>query len=116
WTDFSQLAPDQLAMLAARLMNLGEMQRAESVIRQLGSSQMDVHAMLTLAQIMERTNRVAEAERLIEHLSHDSRAASLGTDLFLTQAQLAQRRGDHERACELFQRALQGVEHFHDRH
>ncbi|HEY0943181.1 MAG TPA: sulfotransferase [Steroidobacter sp.] len=116
WNDFSQLAPDQLAMLAARLMNLGEMQRAESVIGQLGSSQLDVHAMLTLAQIMERTNRLDEAERLIERLSHDPRASSLGTDLLLTQAQLAQRRGDHEHACELFQRVLRGVEHFHDRH
>ena len=116
WTDFSALAPDQLADVGQRLMNLGATDRAERVVERLAASELDVHAMLTLAQIMERTNRLAEAQRLIDRLSSDPRAPSLGMDLFLTQAQLAQRAGDHERACELFQRALQGVVHSHDRH
>src|SRR5262249_31536518 len=116
WTDFSGLAPDQLADAGQRMMNLGATERAEQVVSQLAASELDVHAMLTLAQIMERTNRLQEAQRLVDRLSNDSRASSLGMDLLVTQAQLAQRAGDHERARELFQRALANVVHFHDRH
>jgi tetratricopeptide (TPR) repeat protein len=116
WTDFSQLTPDQLADLGKRLMNLGDSERAERVVAQLAASELDARAMLILAQIMERTNRLPEAQRLVDRLANDSRAASLGHELLLAQAQVAQRAGDHERACELFRRALQAVGEFHDRH
>ncbi|MDY6945649.1 MAG: sulfotransferase, partial [Pseudomonadota bacterium] len=116
WTDFSGLAPDQLADVGQRMMNLGDTERAERVVTQLAASELDVNAMLTLAQIMERTNRLTEAQHLVERIANDSRASSLGMDLLVTQAQLSQRAGDHERACELFQRALRSVTHFHDRH
>ncbi len=54
--------------------------------------------MLTLAQIMERTNRLQEARRLMERLVHAiRRASSLGNDLLMTEARIAQRVGDHER-------------------
>lgn len=116
WTEFSGLTPGQLADVGQRMMNLGETERAERVITQLAASALDVHAMLTLAQIMERTNRLPEAQQLVERISNDPRAASLGLDLLVARAQLAQRAGDHERACELFQSALAEVVHFHDRH
>lgn len=116
WTDFSGLSSDQLAEVGQRMMNLGDTERAERVISQVASSELDVRAMLTLAQIMERTNRLQQAQHLIDRLSSDPRAGSLGMDLLVTQAQLAQRTGDHERACELFKRALAQVVHFHDRH
>ena len=116
WTEFSGLTPSQLADVGQRMMNLGETERAEHVISQLAASELDVQAMLTMAQIMERTNRLQEAHRLVERLSTDPRAASLGMDLLVTRAQLAQRVGDHEQARELFQRALAEVVHFHDRH
>jgi Flp pilus assembly protein TadD len=116
WNDFSGLAPDQLADVGHRLMNLGETERAERVIGQLGSSELDVHATLTLAQIMERTNRLTEAQSLIDRLSKDSRSAALGADLLVTRAQLAQRAGDHEQACALFEQALHATSQFHDRH
>lgn len=116
WTDFSGLAPDRLAEVGQHMMNLGETERAERVIAQLAYSELDVHAMLTLAQIMERTNRLQEAQQLVDRLSGDPRAGALGMDVLVTQAQLAQRAGDHERSCELFHRALTQVVHFHDRH
>lgn len=116
WTEFSGLTPGQLADVGQRMMNLGETQRAERVITQLVASDLDVHATLTLAQIMERTNRLQEAQQLIERISNDTRAASLGMDLLVTRAQLAQRAGAHEQARELFRQALAEVVHFHDRH
>jgi len=116
WTDFSGLTPDQLADVGQRMMNLGANDRAELVVAQLASSELDVHAMLTLAQIMERTNRLQDAQRLIERIANDPRAPSLGMDLLVTRAQLAQRAGEHERAREWFQRALADAVHFHDRH
>lgn len=116
WTDFSGLAPDQLAEAGQRIMNLGEMQLAEHVMTQLQAAQLDPRAMLTLAQIMERTNRIPEAQQLIDRLSTDPHAASLGNDLLITRAQLAQRAGNHEIARELFEQTLQGTGQFHDRH
>lgn len=116
WTEFSGLTPSQLADAGQRMMNLGENERAEHVIAQLAASELDVRAMLTLAQVMERTNRLPEAQRLIDRLSNDPRVSSLGADLLVTRAQLAQRTGDHEQARELFQQGLAEVVHFHDRH
>lgn len=116
WTDFSQLAPGQLADVGQRLMNLGETERAEQVIAQLAASELDVHAMLTLAQIMERTNRLPEAQRLMERISGHPRAASLGNELPMTQARISQRTGDHEHTVELLGRALEGITQFHDKH
>lgn len=116
WTDFSQLTPAQLADLGRRLMNLGETEQAERVVTRLAASEIDVRAMLTLAQIMERTNRLEQATQLLERVSNDARAADVGTELLVTEAQLAQRSGDHARACELFERALHTVDQFHDRH
>ncbi|MBL8269678.1 tetratricopeptide repeat-containing sulfotransferase family protein, partial [Steroidobacter sp.] len=116
WNDFSQLAPEQLADVGQRIMNLGDTERAERVVAQLAASELDVQAMLTLSQIMERTNRLPEAQQLLERISKHPRAGTLGRDLLVTQAQVAQRVGDHERACQLFQQSLQGVTQFHDRH
>jgi tetratricopeptide (TPR) repeat protein len=116
WTDFSGLAPDQLAEAGHRIMNLGETQLAERVVSQLHAAQLDPRATLTLAQIMERTNRIPEAQQLIDRLAADPHAQSLGTDLLIMRAQLAQRTGNHELARELFQQTLQGTGQFHDRH
>ncbi|MFC4309560.1 tetratricopeptide repeat-containing sulfotransferase family protein [Steroidobacter flavus] len=116
WTEFSGLTPEQLAEAGQRMMNLGETERAERALSQLGANELEPRAMLTLAQIMERTNRLEQAQRLVERLSTDARAESLGMDLLVTRAQLAQRAGDHERARELFQQALADVTQFHDRH
>ncbi|MET0535326.1 MAG: sulfotransferase [Steroidobacter sp.] len=116
WTDFSGLTPDQLAEAGHRIMNLGETQLAERVVTQLQTVQLDARATLTLAQIMERTNRIADAQRLIDRLTADPQAASLGTDLLVMRAQLAQRAGNHELARELFEQTLQGTSQFQDRH
>ena len=116
WTEFSGLTPEQLAEVGQRMMSLGETERAEHVLSQLAANELDARATLTLAQIMERTNRLREAQRLVERLSSDGSAAALGMDLLVTRAQLAQRTGDHERACEWFQQALSQVVHDHDRH
>ncbi len=97
-------------------MNLGETERAEQVIAKLAASELDVHAMLTLAQIMERTNRLPDAQQLMERLSNHPRAASLGNELMMTQARIAQRAGDHEHTVELLRRALEGITQFHDQH
>lgn len=116
WTDFSGLSPEQLADAGHRIMNLGEARLAAEVVSQLQSAQLDPRARLTLAQIMERTNRIAEAEQLVNQLSVDPRAASLGTDLTMMHAQLAQRASNHELAHGLFQQALADTPQFHDKH
>ncbi|MEJ1960219.1 MAG: sulfotransferase [Gammaproteobacteria bacterium] len=103
WEKLEGLAPELLANVGQRLMNLGETAQAEIAVRQLAQApDLDPRASLTLAQILERTNRLDEARSLVGRLLKDPRAKALGTDLTTLQALIAQRDGKHEEATVLF--------------
>jgi tetratricopeptide (TPR) repeat protein len=117
WQNLEGVDAPMLAGIGHRLMNLGEAASAEQAIQRLArAGSLDPRARLTLAQIYERTNRVDEAAALLAQLAQDPRARELGTELTATEAQIAQRRGEHERAVELFQRVLDQRLEFHTRH
>jgi tetratricopeptide (TPR) repeat protein len=67
-------------------------------------------------QALERTNRLSEARARLDRLLMDPRARSLGKNLLLTEAELAEREGDFDTACRLLRQALEGVRDFHLRH
>ena len=70
-----------------------------------------------MAQVLERTNRIDESERIAKELAADPIALkALGGDLTLLKAQLAQRREDHETAVQLFREVLQSTQEVHERH
>lgn len=100
------------------LMQLGEADRAEPAVR--AAADADVHnarAQLTLAQLLERTNRTGESQSIVDRLIADPRAqAELGTDLVLLRAQLAQRAGDNEASISLFREVLAAGAASHQRH
>jgi len=117
WENFEGMDATLTAGIGHSLMNLGEPAHAEAVIRKLSHTrELDTRAMLTLAQIFERTNRLTEAERLVEQLSADPRAGELGVELTAAQAQVAQRRARHDVAAALFRKCLDARLEFHTRH
>jgi hypothetical protein len=69
-----------------------------------------------LIQVLERTNRTAEARQLLDQLAADPESARLGSELELMQAQMAHREGRHAVAVELFQGVLDHCQELHNRH
>jgi Flp pilus assembly protein TadD len=103
WDNLSGLTPEITANIGLLLMNLGASERAEPAIRRaLAEAGPDPQPLLALIRLLERTNRLDEAVQLMPQLLADPHAHTLGTDLNLMRAQLAQRTSDHEIACTLF--------------
>ncbi|MET0290760.1 MAG: sulfotransferase, partial [Steroidobacteraceae bacterium] len=103
WTRFERLDDSTLADLVLLLLNLGEGAEAkEALHRLLRAPQPSPHALLRLAQYMERSNRVEEARDGLLALQGDARSADLGEELSLLEAQLAQRARRHEEAARTF--------------
>jgi predicted Zn-dependent protease len=110
-------APDISASAGHLMMKLGEIGRAEPTVRRAAlQGDKDPHATLTLIQLLERTNRIAEARALFEELRTQSAAASLGNDLKMTEAQLAQRESRHETAVALLSDLVAECKQPHLRH
>jgi Flp pilus assembly protein TadD len=109
--------PDLAASAGQLLMKLGEVSRAETTVRSAAlDPDADPRATLTLVQVLERTNRTSEASAIFDQLRLHPGAASLGDDLLITQAQLAQRASQHALAVELLERVLAGCKRPHLTH
>ena len=103
WESLADTTNELVANIGLLLMKLGEATRAEPAIRRaLAANPSDPLTLLTLVQLLERTNRLSEAERQMSQLQSNPRSHSLGSDLLLMQAQLAQRNSRHDLAVELF--------------
>lgn len=117
WEQLDGLRDDLIASIGQRLMNLGEADSAEGTVTRLANSpNLEPQASLTLAQILERTNRTDAARVIVDRLLASPAAVSLGMDLQVTAAQLAQREARHEDAVRLFRQALAMCKEFHERH
>jgi Flp pilus assembly protein TadD len=107
WDNLSGLNPELVANIGLLLMNLGAPERAEPAVRQaVADAGSDPRPLLTLVQLLERTNRVDEALRLLPQLLAHPEARTLGTELTLMRAQLAQRRSEHAMARTWFAELL----------
>ncbi|HUI62402.1 MAG TPA: sulfotransferase [Steroidobacteraceae bacterium] len=116
WTPPAGAAPETVAGIAQVLLNMGEFAHAESILRTAVGSDAGVSALIILVQIYERTNRLAQAQALLDRLRTHPDARTLGSDLQRVGGKLAQRRGDHELAVELYRQALVEYAQPHDRH
>jgi len=74
------------------------------------------HPLLTLVQLLERTNRLEEAGVRLTQLASHPGANQLGSEITLITAQLAQRNGDHEAACSGFRQLLDECHEFELKH
>jgi tetratricopeptide (TPR) repeat protein len=117
WEDQADNRNDVSANIGQLLMKLGEPERAEPAVRRAADANSDPRARLTLAQVLERTNRVDESQGLLAELESSQNAvAELGSELTLLKAQLAQRSGQHQVAAELFREVLDTCAELHNRH
>jgi Flp pilus assembly protein TadD len=107
WDNLSGLTPEITANIGLLLMKLGAPERAEPAIRRaVAEAGPDPQPLLTLTQLLERTNRLDEAMQLMPQLIANPRAHTLGAELNLMRAQLAQRASDHATACTLYTELL----------
>jgi tetratricopeptide (TPR) repeat protein len=117
WDNLSGLNPEIIANIGLMLMKLGAAERAEPAIRQaVAAADSDPQPLLTLLQLLERTNRLDEAARLLPQLIANPQAHTLGPELPLIRAQLAQRASDHETARALFAELLRDCKEKHLEH
>jgi tetratricopeptide (TPR) repeat protein len=118
WDHLAGLTPDLTADIGLLLMKLGEAERAEGAIRRAAGEAGDssAHPLLTLVQLLERTNRLEEAGVCLAQLSAHPAAHRLDAEITLITAQLAQRSGNHEAACAGFRKLLQDCREFELRH
>lgn len=107
WDNLSGLTPEITANIGLLLMKLGAPERAEPAIRRaVAEAGPDPQPLLTLIQLLERTNRLDEALQLMPQLIANPQAHTLGAELNLMRAQLAQRTSDHAIACMLYTQLL----------
>src|SRR5260221_3229112 len=117
WDNLSGLSPEIIANIGLLLMKLGAAERAEPAIRQaVAAAESDPQRLLTLIQVLERTNRLDEAAGLLPQLVANPQAHTLGPELPLIRAQLAQRASDHETARALFAELLRDCKERHLEH
>ena len=117
WPRMRGLTTDLLTKIGLLLMNLGELQSAGRAV-ELSSRdpRPDDAAVLRMIQVQERTNRVEEARAGLARLKSDSRSASLGTDVKIVEARLAEREGRSQEAHDLYVELLDATRDFHLRH
>ena len=117
WEKLSGLNAEAIANIGMLLMNLGAPERAESALRRaVSAANSDPRPLLTLIQILERTNRLDEAAHLLAQLTEHPQAHTLGKEIKLIRAQLAQRMSDHEAACTIFAELLDDCAEPHLKH
>jgi tetratricopeptide (TPR) repeat protein len=99
------------------LMNLGQPQRAEAVLRRaIAERPTHLPDTLALVQLLERTNRVTEAAELLKDLVANPKSIGLGAELPMTRARVAQRLSHHELALEYLIHAMPDFKRAHERH
>src|SRR5665213_437379 len=117
WEGLPDITSEVAANIGFLLMNLGEEARAARALREAALDPSPAPSVtLTLVQSLERTNRLTEARALFDTLAQHARASSIGQDLVLMEARLAERESNHEVAAQLLERALGGVREFNLRH
>jgi Flp pilus assembly protein TadD len=117
WEVLSGLTPETTANIGTLLMNLGEHTQSEAAFARVARDPAaDPHSRLVVIEALERTNRLQEARVRLDQLRSDPGAHSLGADLLLAEAQLAERELKFDAACRLRREVLRDVKEMHLRH
>ncbi len=117
WEQYGAPTQALAAEIGHLLLKLGAQERAEAAVRQAtAGADADPQARLVLVQVLERSNRVDEARAELERLAADPRTASLGGELALTRARLAQRDGQYDTAIRLYREAADACLDVANRH
>ncbi len=107
WRQWRALAESQLMELSSWLLQLGEMREAEAVLRlALTLEPEHVLAKIRLSGLLERLNKLDEADALLSLLASAPADADTRLEWEATRARLLQRRGHHAQAVGLYQALL----------
>jgi tetratricopeptide (TPR) repeat protein len=117
WPTAAATPVDVAAGVGNLLMNLGQPQRAEALLRRaIAEHPTRLPDTLALVQLLERTNRVAEAAALLQSLAANPKSHALGAELLMTRARVEQRLSHHELAIEYLIQAMPDFKRSHERH
>jgi tetratricopeptide (TPR) repeat protein len=108
WPGFMGLTTELVAKIAGLLVKLGSLDQADAAIaRVLADPHPSIDAQLKLVLALERVNRLDQAEQLLARVP-EAAATIPGSDtlLLLARARLAERRGNHAAAVDLFRRLV----------
>ncbi len=101
------LGPQLESELASVLTNLGHSEEAERRLRQLlGNPEAAQQAQLRLVGLLERVNRVAEAQRMLDEIETPTGVVSEAREHALLQATLAARTKQYELSIGHYRQAL----------
>lgn len=109
WRELDGLTPDALARIGTMLLHLGLTQEAEEALRRaLLLDPASELATIRLAQVLERSNRVADARRELDRLPALSspEAAEMVEERLAVEARLAERDDDPDSARRLYEALL----------
>jgi tetratricopeptide (TPR) repeat protein len=116
WESLPGIDTPLAARLAQLLLNLGEARAAERALaRAISDPYPDPEATLTIVQVLERTNRVAQARAHLKRLPVGG-SSEVEQQRLEIEALLAQREGDHLTACDRYRKALARIDALHLRH
>jgi tetratricopeptide (TPR) repeat protein len=121
WQHRKAISSEQLATLALLLLNLGEATAAGEAAAQAAAQaaadpRPSALALLRLAQIRERSNRVAESQETLRRIRSLPDASALGTELQLLEAQIDLRQRRYEPASQTFRQLAATCPEPHRRH
>lgn len=118
WRQFGSLSVDMLTRIGLLLMQLGlTQQAAEALAEALRREPGQPMATVRLAQVMERTNRVTEAQALLAQLPPATTAqGELAEERAAIEARLAERREDWAGARARYEQLLAGPQPPHLRY
>jgi tetratricopeptide (TPR) repeat protein len=117
WQAFDGLTPQNITEMAYLLVTMGEPKRAQPAIDWLGAHPpAGGRAALTLANVLERINRLDEARSTLERAKGSMGSGRLDPDLVLAEAVLNQRQHRDDEAHRLLSHALETPPEFIRRH
>jgi tetratricopeptide (TPR) repeat protein len=115
WPSLANLTPTNVAEMAHLLLTTGAPELAQPAIERLRAQPpTEARAAITLANVLERTNRLEEARAALDRARETTGYNPSDPDRLLAEGVLAQRLDRHEEARELLGRALeQPLDHVH---
>jgi len=117
WQRMRGLTTDLLARLSLLLLKLGDLRDAELAVELAARDpHPNAEALLSMVQVQERTNRLAQARAGLARLKQDPRSDSLGSDIEVAEARLAERAGQMQAAHDRYAQLLARGGEFHERH
>jgi tetratricopeptide (TPR) repeat protein len=117
WQHTRGLTTDLLARLSLLLLKLGDVQEAGQAVELASRDpEPDAEALLSIIQVQERTNRLAQARTSVARLRRFPLDGSLGRDLEIAEARLAERAGQMQEAHDRYAKLLARGGEFHARH